>query len=393
MQQHCPGSSWPDYRGHSLLNLTATLAEALGCPIGHPPLRHPALAGLAARHHVVLLVIDGLGEQQLQALGPESALRRHQHGTLTSVFPPTTAAAITTLMTGEPPVRHGLTGWHVYQNNPERIVAALPLTVRWPEDDTSDAAPLAETLFETPALFDRFDRPATVLHPAYISDSPYSRQHSGQARRLPYRGIEDMFGQLQQTIQADSGPSFVYGYLPQLDSTMHAHGTRAEPVRLLFERIDQAFRQFTESLRGQDVTVLVTADHGFIDAPLERQIDLEDHPELVADLRAPLSGERRVAFCHVRPGRCEAFLANARHRLGHAAWCLASRVLLEQGVFGPGPQHAELAQRIGEAVLIMKDDWTLRDLVPGEKPYYLPGVHAGVSAAEMTVPLIVFHGR
>ncbi|MBI3145954.1 MAG: phosphodiesterase, partial [Pseudogulbenkiania sp.] len=103
MQQHCPGSHWPDYHGHSLLNLTATLAEALGASTGHAPLRRPALTGLAARRHVILLVIDGLGLQQLQALGPGSVLRRHQHGTLTSVFPSTTAAAITTLMTGQPP--------------------------------------------------------------------------------------------------------------------------------------------------------------------------------------------------------------------------------------------------------------------------------------------------
>ncbi|WP_024303255.1 alkaline phosphatase family protein [Pseudogulbenkiania sp. MAI-1] len=393
MLQHCPGSHWPDYHGCSLLNLTATLAAALGAPTGHAPLRHPALAGLATRRHVILLVIDGLGQQQLQTLGPDSALRQHQQSTLTSVFPSTTAAAITTLMTGEPPARHGLTGWHVYQENPERIVAALPLSVRWPEDDTSDAATVADTLFETPALFDRFARPATVLHPVYIADSPYSRQHSGQAQRLPYRSIEDMFEQLQQIVQADSGPSFIYGYLPQLDAAMHAHGTGAEPVRQLFAQIDQAFRLFTESLRGQDVTVLVTADHGFIDAPLERQLDLEDYPELLEDLRAPLSGERRVAFCHVRPGREERFLANARRLLGHAAWCLESRQLLEAGTFGPGPQHAGLPRRIGEVALIMKDDWTLRDLAPGEKPYYLPGVHAGVSAAEMTVPLIVFDGR
>jgi hypothetical protein len=38
----------------------------------------------------------------------------------------------------------------------------------------------------------------------------------------------------------------------------------------------------------------------------------------------------------------------------------------------------------------MVDGWTLRDRLPGEKPFMPVGVHGGLSEAELNVPLVVF---
>jgi hypothetical protein len=37
----------------------------------------------------------------------------------------------------------------------------------------------------------------------------------------------------------------------------------------------------------------------------------------------------------------------------------------------------------------MKDDWTIKDWLPGEKPFRMLGVHGGASRDEMEIPLIV----
>ena len=39
----------------------------------------------------------------------------------------------------------------------------------------------------------------------------------------------------------------------------------------------------------------------------------------------------------------------------------------------------------------MREDWTLLDWMEGEKRYRQRGVHAGVSADEMYVPLMAAH--
>jgi predicted AlkP superfamily pyrophosphatase or phosphodiesterase len=86
----------------------ASLSSELGGPhTGHAGLYQPWLSGIARHQHVVLILVDGLGEQQLRTLGPDSMLYRHQLATLSSVFPATTAAAITTLLTGHSPPATG----------------------------------------------------------------------------------------------------------------------------------------------------------------------------------------------------------------------------------------------------------------------------------------------
>ena len=45
-------------------------------------------------------------------------------------------------------------------------------------------------------------------------------------------------------------------------------------------------------------------------------------------------------------------------------------------------------RRVGDYTLVMKDDWTITDWLPGEKRYALVGVHGGSSVEEMRVPLI-----
>jgi hypothetical protein len=62
----------------------------------------------------VLVIVDGLGDNYVRAQDPLGALARHRRGAIRSVFPSTTASAITTSFTGATPYEHGLTGWFTY---------------------------------------------------------------------------------------------------------------------------------------------------------------------------------------------------------------------------------------------------------------------------------------
>ncbi len=48
-----------------------------------------------------------------------------------------------------------------------------------------------------------------------------------------------------------------------------------------------------------------------------------------------------------------------------------------------------LRERVGTHVLLMEPGWTIVDHVEGETVHELIGVHGGLSADEMLVPLIV----
>ncbi|MBK6848254.1 MAG: hypothetical protein IPG96_12225 [Proteobacteria bacterium] len=74
-----------------------------------------------------------------------------------------------------------------------------------------------------------------------------------------------------------------------------------------------------------------------------------------------------------------------------AAVCelIPSAELVRRGFFGLGTPAPALADRIGDYALLLKDRYTLRDKVLGEKAYDPIGVHGGASADEMFVPLLV----
>src|SRR5262245_60742900 len=98
----------PDYSGAGLVNLMASIVAGRG---GAP--RHPLLASLPAKEvsdakNVVLLIVDGLGDHYLMRRGAGGELARRRRRAITSVFPPTTASAITTSYTGSTPLEHGL---------------------------------------------------------------------------------------------------------------------------------------------------------------------------------------------------------------------------------------------------------------------------------------------
>src|SRR6185503_18205579 len=142
----------PDYAGGGLVNLVASLVAARGGTPRHEPLGNLSLD--AEITNLVLLIVDGLGDNLLMRRAAGGELARRRKRAITSVFPSTTASAITTSYTGRTPVEHGLTGWFQYFGEAGCVSAALPFKSR------GDMAPLAargvsaERVFSAPALFE-----------------------------------------------------------------------------------------------------------------------------------------------------------------------------------------------------------------------------------------------
>jgi hypothetical protein len=138
-------------------------------------------------------------------------------------------------------------------------------------------------------------------------------------------------------------------------------------------------------LSGTESIVVATADHGFIDVPPEASLELP--AALASQLRLPLCGERRVAYCHAHDPA--GFLQKAQDWLGERAEVKPSSALVEEGWFGPGERHPRFAERVGDVSLVMRGNWTVKDWTPGEPRHLHIGNHGGTSEDEMLVPLIL----
>lgn len=398
---------WPDYAGGSLVNLMQTLQDALQASPAdyrYAPLRGdcglPADA-FADLRHVLLLILDGLGAAQLDELAPDSWLARQQVGTLTTVYPSTTASAIPCLLSGLAPQQHGLPGWHMRDEIGGEVIATLPLTMRDPRARKIPAGELLARLVSYRPLAERLPGSGCTVLPDKIAASPFNHRHALRGPTFGYRDIAG-FGQAiesalryQQVAYAGRPgyPTFTYAYCPLPDTLMHAHGTRHPLVAAALAELDRTIADRLRDNALPGLTVLVTADHGFIDAPPERLIEISAggaHCEWLEFLRAPLCGERRVAYASVKPGREQDFVEFVRTRYADECELSGSADFVASGRLGPGPPHPALQSRIGDFVLTMREDWTIKDWLPGEERHTHLGVHGGGSDREMRIPLMAW---
>jgi Type I phosphodiesterase / nucleotide pyrophosphatase len=380
----------PDYAGGSIVNLMASIAVALGArDWAYPALRLLPPAALARRSNILLLVVDGLGYRYLREVHSGNTLNQFLCGSMTSVFPSTTATAITAMMSGLAPQQHGLTGWHIYFEEIGAVGAVLPFRLRPTDERLVQFGLQPAAVFTYPSFFDRVPAQTFVVSPASIIDSEFNTAHSGDAQRHAYGSLEQFFHTIELTLRGRGERKFVYAYYPELDSTAHEHGIGSRRSAEVLRRFDNGLDRLLAALAGADVTVLVTADHGFIDAPAAERIELDHHPFLAATLAQPLCGERRAAYCYVRNGQAGRFEDYVQNELAERALLFDSHALMRAGWFGPGEPHPKLQSRIGDYVMLMQAGATIKDWMPGERRHALIGVHGGASEDEMLVPLVV----
>ena len=384
----------PDYQGHSIVNLMRSIERGLdarpcAAAAAYPELQAVPLQAFSDARNIVLLVLDGLGYDYLNGPGAGSALQRHLKARLSSVFPSTTATAVTSLLTGVGPQQHALTGWTAWMPELACIAATLRFRPRHGGEAFSKAGIDPRSVYTSEPVFDRLPAESYVVSADKIIASDYNVAHCGTAEPRPYTELPGLFSNLSEIVRSGGGRKFVHAYTYDFDAAAHTHGSASPELQTTFRQIDAAFERFLDEIAGSDTLVIATADHGFTDSPREHCVELADHPELAETLLLPLCGERRVVYCYIHPGKEDAFEHYVQTRLDHCAGLYRSADLIAQGWFGLGPASPRLAERVGHYTLVMKHDYTIKDWILGEQRHLTLGVHGGVSAAEMHVPLVM----
>jgi len=382
----------PDYHGASIVNLMQSIVAGSGGSLDGAayaphPLAPPSL--LAERPKLALFVVDGLGYDFLLEHCADGALGAHLRGRATSVFPSTTASAITTFLTGRAPQQHALTGWYMWFREIGAVAAPLPFTTRAGGISLASAGVEARQLFDSRPVADALDRRCVIVQRRDLVESHYTEAFRGKAEVRGYRTLDGFFDVVRESLQGDE-PCFVYAYWPQLDAMCHGYGTADRRPRAHLREIDARFARLLDALPDGEVTVVLTADHGFVDTTPDSRLELGDHPRLEETLVLPLCGEGRTVFCYVDPAKRALFETYVNDEMQACCTALASRDLVDGAYFGLGEPHPRLAERIGHYALLMKDNYVLRDRLMGEHARAVHvGVHGGTSAAEMYVPLVL----
>ena len=383
----------PDYHGGSIVNLMATLKSHYGgSEHTYSGLKNSPSEALQSAKRVILLVIDGLGADLLEHWskqpGSSGIFREHLHCRLTSVYPPTTASAVTSLMNGQAPQQHGLTGWFMNFREIGATVAVLPFISRYGRQPLNGVD--ISALVDCHSLSDGICGNCGMLLPEDLVDSDFSRRVGGTAKRTPYNGLDDFVAKLNDFSESTPANSYLYAYWSELDRLSHLYGPSDPRVETHFLELQNHLQVFLDKANRHNTCVLITADHGFLDSGPDECIHLESHPALKDMLAMPLFGEPRSAYCVLRKGCDDEFEDYIKKELSACMNAVPSESLIANNWFGLGEPHPELTARVGDYTLQMKERFTIRDRLASEAAFDLFGMHGGITAAEQYVPLMVF---
>jgi predicted AlkP superfamily pyrophosphatase or phosphodiesterase len=354
----------PDYDGAAVNNVVPALLGQLD----EVPSWLPTVA--ASCDQVVLLVLDGLGWDQLEerrSLAP--TLADMEGGAICTVAPSTTAAALTSISTGLTPGEHGIVGYRMVING------AVLNVLKWATPD-GDARPAIPPLSIQGAAPFAGERPPVVTR-AEFAHSGFTMAHLAQTRLTPYRMASTMVTEVKRLLAA--GEPFVYAYYEGIDKVSHEYGL-ADHYDAELVATDRLITDLADSLPA-GAALVVTSDHG--------QVDVGDRvitpaAEVLRLVRMQ-SGEARFRWLHARPGQHEALFEAATEHHGDTAWVVTRQQVEEDRWFGP--LAPEGAARLGDVALVAREPVAFDD--PADTgPYHLIGRHGSMTSAEMLVPLL-----
>ena len=370
----------PDYAGACIANVVPGLLGAPSRSSGDLTWL-PEAAERAAQ--VVLLVVDGLGWEQLRArsaLAPTLSAAAGIDRPITSVAPTTTAAALTSITTGRPPSDHGILGYRLADG--DRIMNML----RWglgPVGDTDARRSVPVREFQPVAPFPGAAGPVPVVSKVDFGGTGFTAAHLGDSPLFDYRVPSSLALEVGRRLQ--SGAPFVYAYYDGIDKVAHADGL-GDHYDAELVAVDRIVADVAEALPPGAV-LLVTADHG--------QIDVGNRVELLGaeamSMTRFLSGEGRFRWLHARDGAAGDLVDLLDERYGATTWVRSRDQLVDDGWFG-GALGDGFAGRLGDVALIPFAPIAFMDPADtGENR--LACRHGSLTADEMLVPLVALGGE
>jgi len=382
--------SLPDYRKRSVINLMSSISNSFGKKHQYSELSSLTSNELKKFKNIVLIIVDGLGYNYLKKK-KDSFLLENLKSSITSTFLSTTACANTAFSVGYPPQQHALTGWDINLKETGTITTILPFIPLFGKESLSKSKFEMNQIMDIESFHRGFKGECFTLIDKKISNSSFTTYVSSRTTIIPTKTYKNTFTKLKELIKKKSSKRrFIHAYIPELDSLAHKEGINSREVGKIFWDLDEKIKNLNRSIRGTNTKLIIVADHGLIDAFPNTEIWIENIVGLKECLTIPLAGEPRVRDCFVRPNKVKDFERIVRTKMSKYCWCFKGERLIRDNFYGLGKPNKRLFERVGDYVLIMKENYILRNkLANYRKPKkFEKGKHGGVSDDEMIVPLI-----
>ncbi len=355
---------------------------------------------------VVLFLVDGFGWRFfVQFQGAPFLQRIARNGTiekLTSQFPSTTAAHLTTIHTGLPVGVSGIYEWFIYEPALDRIIAPLLFSYSGTrERETLRSAKIdPSVIYPQGTFYSELKQMGVTPYVFGIRDytpSTFSKAAMNGAELLRFITLPEALVNLGLLLEQQNNPIYIHLYFDRIDTIAHEYGPSAPQTEAEIEAFLLIMEHyFEQAFQGKRILFLMTADHGQVDVNpkttiylntnrnfkgLERFIKRNQNGQLLIP-----AGSARDMFLHVKEellDEAQSFLAR---RLDGRADVVKVEALMEEGYFGT-EVSARFRERVGNLVVLPYLNETVWWYEKDKFEQRFHGHHGGLTAQEMEIGL------
>lgn len=398
---------YPYYGEYSIAEIEPTIRKAFGIRTGRRTFPDE-IANQVNTKKVLLMVVDGMGYD---------FTLRHGKGTtffdtfekegniypITSVFPSTTPAALTTIHSGFTPQEHGLPEWFTYFREFGKIIMPMQFRSNWDEEHNilMEQGGTHSMLYEQPTMYETLQQqhiPSYVFVYYEYVPSAYNDAILKGSTIVVYREAIELFEKLRALIAAEPAQAFYHIYWGQVDSAGHKFGPDSpeyrERLQTWFEIVQSELIEKTDSKVAEHVSLIMTADHGQIKIYPEKVTYLNDHPFVIERLQKNdrdeiiyPSGSPNDLFLFVEDKFLEETIGYLRNILKDKAEVITTHEAFRLGLYGLNMPSQRFIDRVGNVLVVPYPGFHVWYSYDDSKTQTQKGIHGGLSEQEMIVPL------
>ncbi|HEX8591548.1 MAG TPA: nucleotide pyrophosphatase/phosphodiesterase family protein [Candidatus Paceibacterota bacterium] len=397
---------YPWYGKYSIAELPPSIMLAFGMPTTRPHFPFSISDGTPKK--VLFFFVDGLGfdhfvehEKTLPLFN--RLAERGEVYPITSTFPATTPAALTTIHTNRTPQEHGLPEWTLYFEELGQRIESLPFRPHLTHEREAllNTGGKPEMLYDGPTFYEELGaggvRSYTFIKKDY-SGSTYNRMTQRGSIERPYASPGELAANMAKTLKEESGPAYLFAYWDRVDGVQHAFGPGSPEHRTALEELSEfILTDFVPQLTpesARDTIFLICSDHGQAPIADENIIYLDDYLYLKGSYRINPAkesilptGSPHDVFLYIEKDKLDETYEYLKKELEGRVEVLYMDDAIKRGLFGLYEPSARFRARVGDLLLLPREGLHVWYRYV---PYFgMKGMHGGLSEREMLVPLAV----
>lgn len=375
----------PNY-DHCILGTITSILKYYNVETSHKSLESLDNVLLKRKYkNVILFILDGMGEHILNNISIDGYFNQNKLDVVTSVYPSTTTAALTTYYSGQPPYETGWIAWSQYFKEYGRAIDMFSHNESYMREPLKNPnKDVFKTDMHYKSVYEKIEEANSNIK-AFEIGPEYAERRA--KRSIIADNIDELISSINDIYELP-GEKFILAYSDNPDGLLHKYGTDSEEVKNYILDAEDKLKKLKEKL-GEDTLIIVSADHGHKN--IDKAYTLLDYPELLECLIMPPTLESRVLTFWVKDDMRAIFEERFNKQFGKEFWLMTKEEFLNEKKFlGSGHKHHKIDDFIGNYVALSVAGSMIRlETFLAEGKPVKKSTHCGLTKDEMEVPVIV----